>query len=397
MKGLHEVVFNVELTLGIDTISAFIFAFLLFLIKVPKTEYSRKIAQAKNTIATCFLIGSALFFTCLRYSGSELVGDSFDEFSSMMMFVITSMSSVVLSFSLINLLDEKFIENDRFYLNVGLVAVLSVVFMRSFWMEKGSLWRIVIHATYLIIFILQCVTHIIAFRRRYKEGLRKLEQYYDEDEDKKLKWIHFCYVIMMLTQMFILVYRLFPTGLMKVYNVWYALFMLYFSANFISFLGSHKLMLDAFAYKALSGQDIAKKPRDVSRKEDVSSEEAGEVESYVAVEFRNLELKIQQWVRQKRYTEYDKSREDVAKEMNTTREMLHSYFTSRMGVDFKTWRTQLRIEEAKRILLEDKDISINAAGEMAGFSDRSNFHRQFVKIVGCSPKQWRESNGNFRP
>ena len=68
-----------------------------------------------------------------------------------------------------------------------------------------------------------------------------------------------------------------------------------------------------------------------------------------------------------------------------------------MGVDFKTWRTQLRIEEAKRILLEDKDISINAAGEMAGFSDRSNFHRQFVKIVGCSPKQWREFNGNFRP
>jgi AraC-like DNA-binding protein len=31
-------------------------------------------------------------------------------------------------------------------------------------------------------------------------------------------------------------------------------------------------------------------------------------------------------------------------------------------------------------------------GEMAGFSDRSNFHHQFVKFVGCSPRQWRESN-----
>ena len=42
MNGLHEVVFNVELALGIDVISAFMFAFLLFLIKVPNTEYSRK-------------------------------------------------------------------------------------------------------------------------------------------------------------------------------------------------------------------------------------------------------------------------------------------------------------------------------------------------------------------
>ena len=81
--------------------------------------------------------------------------------------------------------------------------------------------------------------------------------------------------------------------------------------------------------------------------------------------------------------------------MNTTREMLHLYFTTRMGMDFKTWRTELRIEEAKRLLLKDKKISTNLAGEMAGFSDRSNFHRQFVKIVGCSPRQYRDSDGKI--
>jgi AraC-like DNA-binding protein len=62
-------------------------------------------------------------------------------------------------------------------------------------------------------------------------------------------------------------------------------------------------------------------------------------------------------------------------------------------MDFKTWRTELRIEEAKRLLLKDRNISTNLVGEMAGFSDRSNFHRQFVKIVGCSPRQYRDSRG----
>ena len=300
------------------------------------------------------------------------------------------MSSVVLSFSLINLLDEKFIASDKFFLNVGFVAVMSIIFMRSFWMEKGSTMRIVIHLIYLIIFVLQCVTHIVAFRRRYKECLKKLENYYDEDEDQKLKWIHFCYVIMMLTQMFILVYRLFPTGFMRVYNVWYSLFMLYFTANFISFLGSHKLALDAFAYKALSGQELPKRVRLPKRK--TSEEQTMDQESHTDMEFKKLERSLEVWVKQKKYVEFDKSREELARELNTTREILHLYFSTRKGMDFKTWRTELRIEEAKRLLLKNKNVSINMVGEMAGFSDRSNFHRQFVKIVGCSPKQWRDSN-----
>lgn len=393
MKGLHNVVFDVQTALGIDVLTSFLLAFLLFLIKVPQTEYSRKIAQTKNTIAVCFLICSVLFFTCLRYSDT-VPADQFDEFASMMMFVITCMSSVVLSFSLINLLDEKFIQNDKFFLNVGFVAILSVIFMRSFWMEQGSTLKIAIHVVYVVVFILQCTVHIIAFRKRYKDGLRKLMQYYDEDENQKLKWIHFCYVIMMLTQMFILVYRLFPTSFMKIYNVWYSLFLLYFTANFISFLGSHKLTLDAFAYKALSGQEIAKMVRAAKRSNGEGSSTNVDYNPTEA-EFKRLEHSLETWVKQKRYVELDKSREDVVAELNTTREILHLYFSTRKGVDFKTWRTELRIEEAKRLLLKNKEVSINVVGEMAGFSDRSNFHRQFVKIVGCSPKQWRDSGGSL--
>ena len=111
-------------------------------------------------------------------------------------------------------------------------------------------------------------------------------------------------------------------------------------------------------------------------------------------EFKKLEAALEVWVQQKKYRVYDKSREEIALELNTTKEILHHYFLIRKGVDFKTWRTELRIEEAKRLLLKDKNASTNIIAEASGFSDRSNFHRQFVKIVGCSPKQWRDSDGN---
>ena len=108
-----------------------------------------------------------------------------------------------------------------------------------------------------------------------------------------------------------------------------------------------------------------------------------------------IERALKAWVEQKRYCEYDKSREDIAKELNTTKETLHHYFVTKKGIDFNTWRTELRIEEAKKMLIENADYSINIIGELCGFSDRSNFHRQFVKLVGCSPRQWRESGGSF--
>ena len=196
---------------------------------------------------------------------------------------------------------------------------------------------------------------------------------------------------MMLTQMFILVYMLLPHGFMKIYTIWYCLFMLYFAANFISFLGSHRLLLDAFAHRALSGRDLVELIESRKKTKKTSETPAPAINE---AEYRKLEKALDKWVEEKRYREYDKSREQIARELNTSKEILHHYFITRKGVDFKTWRTVLRIEEAKRLLLEDKDASTNIIAEVAGFSDRSNFHRQFVKIVGCSPKQWRDSDGN---
>ena len=389
MSSLVSVVFNLELSLIIGVITSFVLGSLLLLIKAPNTEYSRKIGKTKNTIAICFYICSILFYVCLRYSG---VGD-YEIFSSMMMFVVNAVASAVLSFSLINLLDETYIENDKFYLNVGIIAVVSIVFMKSFWWEEGWI-RTAVRVAVIVLFIVQCIAHILVFNKAYAKRLKQVEAYYDEEEDYRMKWIRFCYVIMMLTQMFILVYMLLPRGFMKIYNIWYSIFLLYFTANFISFLGSHKLLLDAFAYKTLSGHDLMQKiAENKSRRKTVkdNSQEPSVIIS--EADIRRLERSIDQWVKQKKYCEYDKSREEVAKELRTTKEHLHIYFSTIKGVDFKTWRTELRVEEAKKLLLENKDVSTNIVGEAAGFSDRSNFHRQFVKIVGCSPKQWRESDG----
>ena len=386
MSGLASMVFNIELSLTIAIVTSFVLAFLLFLINVPNSEHSRKLVKAKNTIAMCFFISSILFFVCYTYSGIQ----DYEVFSSLMMFVVTAISSAILSFSLMNLLEEG--DNDKFYLNLAVIVIFSCILMRSFWMEPGPL-RTFILAESVILFIINCIIHIVLFHRTYLRSVQKIEQYYDEEENNKMKWIRFCYVMMMLTEMFVLVYMLLPRGFMKVYTIWYALFMLYFSANFFSFLGSNKLLLDAFAYKTLSGQEILERIERRKRMKKGAKDSQVADSQLTELEMNKIDRSLAQWVKEKKFRAYDKTREEIAKELNTSKELLHMFFVTRMSVDFKTWRTRLRIEEAKSLLLDNPEMSINIVAELSGFSDRSNFHRQFTKIVGCSPKQWRESNG----
>lgn len=384
MVNFAKLALNLELSQLIVMVTSFILAFLLLFIKVPTTEYSRKLVKTKNSIAVCFFVCSVLMYVCLGYR--EIA--RYEAFSALMMFVITAVSAVVLSYALTNLLEER--DTDKFYLNLGAVIAMSWVLMKSFFLEPGTL-RTVALIVSIGLFLIQCAWHIVVFNRIYARSVAKLEQYYDEEEDYRIRWIRFCYIIMMLTQMFVLVYMALPQGFMKIYALWYVLFMVYFSANYISFLGSHKLLLDAFAYRTLSFQDV----RERREKKKLANMKIDEIpEAVTNAELKRLEKALEKWVEEKRYREYDRSREEIARELKTSKELLHLYFTTKVGADFKSWRTELRIEDAKKLLLERKELSINMVGEMSGFSDRSNFHRQFTKIVGCSPKQWRESGGN---
>lgn len=110
-------------------------------------------------------------------------------------------------------------------------------------------------------------------------------------------------------------------------------------------------------------------------------------------EIKRLEKAMKVWIENRRYRECSLSREDVASELNTSKAFMSAYFADILKSDFYTWRTSLRIEDAKKILLEEADLPSSLVGEMVGINDRSNFHRQFKKVTGLSPKQWRESYG----
>ena len=381
----------VQLIVGVGST---ILAALLMLIKIPQSDYSSKLINSKLAIVVSFLICSfMMYFTVSQYDKPDIW--DWDMFTMLSIYIVVHFSTSIISYSMISLLKAGDHRHRMFVPGLFVSAIIAIMLLSAF--RSGNMtyfWFMCIIA--LTAFLIQSVTYIVYFDKAYKHSLKELENYYDEDESHKIKWVKFCYVISMLTNIFILVYICFywfldhKMTIASLYTIWYLLYMLYMTSNFISFLGSHKLVLDAFAHRVLSGQDIIKRREErkvfkVSNPDEISLNEK---------ETAKLEHALQKWVDEKNYRKYDMSREEIAAQLKTSKEFLHHYFLNHMGMDFKTWRTQLRIEEAKKMLLEDKKISTNLVGEMCGFSDRSNFHRQFVKIVGCSPREWRETSGN---
>lgn len=376
-----------------------ILALLLMLIKIPHSDYSAKLTNSKIAIVVSFLICGFMMFYAMNQYGKPDIRD-WDMFLMLAIYIVVHFSTSIISYSMIALLKSEKHKGQVFFVpGLFVSAVIAFMLLESY--KSGNamyFWSVCTVA--VVAFLIQSVTYIVHFDRVYKKSISELEGYYDEDESHKIKWVRFCYVISMLTILFVLVYILLywlldrKMEVASIYTIWYLIYMLYLTSNFISFIGSHKLVLDAFAHRALSGSDlmqlINENKKRKGRKVAVDSLPASIKES----EFQKLEAALEQWVNERRYCEYDKSREQIARELNTTKEILHHYFTSRKGMDFKTWRTELRIGEAKRLLLKDKKASTNIIADASGFSDRSNFHRQFVKIVGCSPKQWRDSDGN---
>ena len=63
-------------------------------------------------------------------------------------------------------------------------------------------------------------------------------------------------------------------------------------------------------------------------------------------------------------------------------------------MDFRSWRSSLRLRDACQELLDSPDASVSLIARRVGFTDRSNFTRQFKAAFGLTPDSWRKKSKN---
>lgn len=103
---------------------------------------------------------------------------------------------------------------------------------------------------------------------------------------------------------------------------------------------------------------------------------------------------IVDWIIYRKYWDKDDSIERLSVDFGIPREEVTEFLYEKTGCRYLSIRKELRLEDAEELLLCRKDLNVYDIARMVGFTDKSNFRREFSEAVGLKPAEWRECNGN---
>ncbi len=82
--------------------------------------------------------------------------------------------------------------------------------------------------------------------------------------------------------------------------------------------------------------------------------------------------------------------DEIARAVKLNPSYLSALFKKEVGVNLKETIRKLKLEEARRLLAED-GYSIAEIASLLGYCSSSHFAREFQKVYGCSPREFRIS------
>ncbi|MGV7928040.1 MAG: helix-turn-helix domain-containing protein [Spirochaetota bacterium] len=93
---------------------------------------------------------------------------------------------------------------------------------------------------------------------------------------------------------------------------------------------------------------------------------------------------------EKAFADEELSLKDLASDLGISTHQLSQILNERIKKNFSTFVNEYRIEEAKKLLVDEPDRSILSVGIAAGFNSNTTFITAFSKHVGVSPGQYRK-------
>ena len=95
------------------------------------------------------------------------------------------------------------------------------------------------------------------------------------------------------------------------------------------------------------------------------------------------------WKRKKGYCQSNISLKSVARECGFSDARFSQYLRQEENATFNEWISKLRMEEAKRILINQSSLPTEQVGKRLGFSTKSGFITWFKQQTGYTPESWR--------
>jgi AraC-like DNA-binding protein len=251
------------------------------------------------------------------------------------------------------------------------IAFFALLLTATLFMPQRPLFQTVFIA-FTVYYASMLVRYTVLFIRNYMRYVKKVDNYYSEQESAYLRWIRVSFFLALTVGI----------GALTLSFTDNTLNYCVFTMIFIVFYTSFGIQLVNYGFRF----------NDIERifTEDTPAKE--EIKKQSLVSQTDLEKNIEKWIEKKCYTKHGITIEDVARDLNTNRTYLSNYINTRFNCTFKEWIHRHRIEMAKQMLLSYPDVAVYEIGEQTGYADKSHFSRVFMQYAGVTPMQWRKLN-----
>lgn len=115
-----------------------------------------------------------------------------------------------------------------------------------------------------------------------------------------------------------------------------------------------------------------------------------ELSIYSQGRLKEIETKLNKWCDDRMYKDCNVTIYSLAANLGCKKNELTEYFNLSQHTNFRTWLSDIRFNEAVRMMKERSDFSNDAISTECGFSSHTQIYRIFKQKTGLSPNQWRE-------
>ena len=343
---------------------------LLAFLRVPASAEWQSLRKAKGfTALACIVLGIA-------YGSSALMGWTFGVPVLLVWFVVASLQALLFTFTCVIFVAPQTPMRRLVLWNIIPIAALTALMASAFTVSAHWGWILLVAA--VVCYLVQLGIYTRHFTAVYRTNIEYLEEVYADDLASRLAWVRrLFFSALAVGVLAAAVILLADQSLDTVFGLVVAVYYTHVAISFVNYVSCA-----AFVVKAAIEQEKAKacfKPTEHEQARPTVG----------ADNLAHVREAIDAWAAAKHYLEPDVSVEEIAQQMGISRQVLNDYFATVLQTPFRSWRIELRIREAQRLLTADPAIPTGELCARCGYNDRSNFHKHFLKFTGQSLAEYR--------
>lgn len=246
-----------------------------------------------------------------------------------------------------------------------ILSLLSILSNLLNWEEKTDN---AIYYSLLFFFVITLLTVTVFFSIHYRKYRRRVDNYFTGVGTDRLKWIHVSYLFLLISGITAVIATLTTPEVAVPFYILAILFYIGYAIHFLNYKNIFNIM----------------RPVLIEEKET-------QIKSS-STTFSQIEKAVKRWEEEKLFTNPKITIATVASQISTNRSYLSQYINRAKQKTFNEWINGLRIDEAKKLMATNRNMTVEEISEKVGYTDKSYFSKCFIRYVGMTATHWKDKH-----